>query len=58
MVQLVFDVFFFVADCFLGVSFVHRDVEKLTGTLDHKRLFLNFNVFLYLNFNCATVDLD
>ena len=45
MVQLVFEVFLFVADWFLGVLFVHGDVEKLTGTLHHKRLFLNFNVF-------------
>ena len=25
--------------------FVHRDIEKLTGPLDHKRVFLNFNDF-------------
>ena len=47
MVQLVFDIFLFVADWFLGVLFVHGDVEK----------FLNFNVFYFI-FNCATVDLD
>ena len=57
MVQLVFDVFLFVADWFLGVFFVHGDVEELTGTLDHKRVFLNFNVFYFI-FNCATVELD
>ena len=57
MAQLVFDVFLFVADWFLCVLFVHEDVEKLTGTLDHKRIFLNSNVFYFI-FNCATVDLD
>ena len=57
MARLVFDVFLFVADRFLGVFFVHEDVEKLTGTLDHKWVFLNFNVFYFI-FNCATVDLD
>ena len=48
MAQLVFDVFLFVADWFLGVLFVHKDVEKLTGTVDHKRVFLNFNVLFYI----------
>ena len=47
MVQVVFDVFLFVADWFLSVLFVHGDVEKLSGTFDHKRVFLNFNVFLF-----------
>ena len=47
MVQLVFDIFLSVADWFLGLLFVHGDVEK----------FLNFNVFYFI-FNCATVDLD
>ena len=58
MVQVVFDVFLFVADWFLSVLFIHGDVEKLTGTLDHKPVFLNFNVFFYFTFNCATFDLD
>ena len=57
MVQLVFDVFLFVADWFFGVLFVHEDVEKLTGTLDHKRVYLSFNVFYFI-FDCATTDLD
>ena len=57
MTQLVFDVFLFAADWFLGVLFIHEDVEKLTGTLDLKRVFLNFNVFYFI-FNYATVDLD
>ena len=57
MARLVFDVFLFVADWFLGVLFVLEDVEKLTGTLDHKRTFLSFNGFYFI-FNCATVDLD
>ena len=57
MTQLVFDVFLFVADWFLGVLFIHEDIEKLTGTLDLKRVFLNFNVFYFI-FNYATVDLD
>ena len=57
MAQLVFDVFFFVTDWFLSVLFLHEDVQKLTGTLDHKWVFLNSNAF-YFTFNCATVDLD
>ena len=54
MVQLVFDIFLFLVDWFLGVLFVHGDIEKLTGTLDHKQVFLNFNLFYFI-FNCATV---
>ena len=46
MAQLVFNVFLFVADWLLGVLFVHQDVKKLTGALDHKRVFLDFNVFI------------
>ena len=57
MFQLVFDVSLFVADWFPGVLFVHGDIQKLTGTMDHKRVFLNFNVFYFI-FNCATIDLD
>ena len=33
MAQLVFDVFFFVADWFLSVLFLHEDVQKFTGFL-------------------------
>ena len=45
-------------DWFLGVVFVHRDIiEKLTRPLDHKQVFVNFNVF-YVTFNCETVDFD
>ena len=57
MAQLVFDVLSFVANWFLSVLFVHEDVQKLTGTLDHKWVFSNFNAF-YFTFNCARVDLD
>ena len=41
----------------LSELFVHEDVQKLTGTLDHKWVFSNFNAF-YFTFNCARVDLD
>ena len=47
MAELVYDVVLFIADWLLGVLSVHEDVEKLTGTLNHKRVFLNFNVFLF-----------
>ena len=46
MAQLVFNVFLFVADWFIGVLFVPLDVEKLTGTLDHIRVFLNLIFFI------------
>ena len=45
------------ADWFLGVMLVHRDIEKLTGPLDHKKVFLNFNVFNVI-FNCAKANVD
>ena len=45
------------ADWFLGVMFAHRDIEKLTGPLDHKQVFLNFNVFNVI-FNCAKANVD
>ena len=45
------------ADWFLGVLIVHRDIEKLTRPLDHKRVFVDFNAFYFI-FNCAIVDLD
>ena len=57
MAQLVFDVFLFVTDWFLGVLFVHKDVENVTGTLDQKWIFLYFNIFHFI-FDCATVELD
>ena len=57
MAQLVFDVLSFVANWFLSELFVHEDVQKLTGTLDHQWVFSNFNAF-YFTFNCARVDLD
>ena len=44
-----------IADWFLGVLLLHEDIEKLTRPLDHKQVFVNFNVF-YFPFNCATVD--
>ena len=45
------------ADWFLSAIFLHRDIEKLTGPLDHKRVFLDLNDFYFI-FKCETVDLD
>ena len=45
------------ADLCLGVLFMQGDIEKLTGSLDLKQVFVNSNVF-YFMFYCATVDLD
>ena len=44
------------ADLCLGVLFMQGDIEKLTGSLDLKQVFVN-SVF-YFMFYCATVDLD
>ena len=45
------------ADWFLGVLIVHRDIEKLTRPLDHKRVFADFNAFyfIFILFLCACV---
>ena len=46
-----------IADWYVSTIFLHRDTEKLTGPLDHKRVFLDFNDFYFI-FKCETVDLD
>ena len=44
------------ADLCLSMLFIKGDIEKLTGPLDHKQVFVNSNVFYFI-FYCASVDL-